>query len=88
MPCYTNKIAPNIYSFKVNNSKSTKECEICSKLSIKRPEWCQWRRSGGIFCWLWTYCTHFSSASIVDFEKVIVCWEKFFTLTYHNQREK
>ena len=27
-----------IYLFKVNNRKSTRSCEICSKLTIKTPE--------------------------------------------------
>ena len=29
---------PNIYLFKVNNRSTIKRCEICSKLTIKRPE--------------------------------------------------
>ena len=28
---------------KVNNRNTRKRCKICSKLTIKRPEWCQWR---------------------------------------------
>ena len=40
------KIPANIYLFKVNNRNIGKRCEICSKLTIKTPERCQWRRSG------------------------------------------
>ena len=29
----------NIYLFKVNNKNTRKMCEICSKLTIKTPEW-------------------------------------------------
>ena len=32
--------------FKVNNRNTRKRCEICSKLTIKTPEWRHWRRSG------------------------------------------
>ena len=37
-----------IYLFKVNNKKTRTMSEICSKLTIKKPEWCQWRRYGVI----------------------------------------
>ena len=30
--------AANIYLFKVNNRNTRKNCEICSKLTIKTPE--------------------------------------------------
>ena len=36
----------NIYSFGVNNGNTRTTCEICSKLTIKTPEWRQRRRSG------------------------------------------
>ena len=35
-----------IYLVKVNNRNTRARCEICSKLTIKTPERCQWRRSG------------------------------------------
>ena len=58
----------DIYLFKVNNGKSGKMCEICSKLTITTPERPHWRCSGvllltsNIFhtllwcflCWIWT----------------------------------
>ena len=33
------------YMFKVNNRNTRTRCEICSKLTIKTPERCQWDRS-------------------------------------------
>ena len=34
------------YMFKVNIRNTRARCEICSKLTIKTPERCHWRRSG------------------------------------------
>ena len=34
------------YMFKVNNRNTRARCEICSKLTIKIPERCQWHRCG------------------------------------------
>ena len=41
-----------MYLLKVNNGNSRKKCEICSKLTIKTPEWLMlfWC----FYCWLWT----------------------------------
>ena len=36
----------SIYVFKVNNKNTLTVCEIFSKLTIKTPEQCHWRRSG------------------------------------------
>ena len=35
-----------IYLFKVNNRNTRTIYEICSKLTIKTPQWSQWRHSG------------------------------------------
>ena len=35
-----------IYRLKVNKRNTRIRCEICSKLTIKIPERCHWRRSG------------------------------------------
>ena len=35
----------NIYLLKVNDRDTRKRCEICSKLTIKSPEWRHWRYS-------------------------------------------
>ena len=34
------------YMFKFNNRNSRTRCEICSKSTIKTPDWCPWRCSG------------------------------------------
>ena len=44
--CY---FAANIYPFKVNSRNTRKRCEICSTLTIKITERCQWRL---LFLWL------------------------------------
>ena len=40
-----------IYLRKVNNRNTITRCEICSKLTIKTPEQCQWRQ-WTTFCFL------------------------------------
>ena len=35
-----------IYLFNDNNRNTRTRCEICSMLTMKTPERCQWRRSG------------------------------------------
>ena len=37
------------YMSKVNNKNTRARFEICSKLTIKTPKRCQWRRSGVFF---------------------------------------
>ena len=39
-------IPANNYLFKINNRNFRKRCVICSKLTLKTPEWCYWCRSG------------------------------------------
>ena len=34
------------YMLRVNNRNTKTSCETCSKLTIKTPEWSQWRRWG------------------------------------------
>ena len=36
----------HIYLFKINNGNIRTMCEMCSKLTIKTPEWRHWHRSG------------------------------------------
>ena len=38
--------SPACYMFKVNNRNTRTRCEICSELTIKKPERSHWRRSG------------------------------------------
>ena len=56
----------NINLFKVNNRNTRKRCEICSKLTIKKPERRQQRRSG-VF--------------IVNFEYILLLFLVFLLLT-------
>ena len=35
---FLDRTPANIYLFKVNNRKTRKKCEICSKSAIKTPE--------------------------------------------------
>ena len=58
--------------FKINNRNSRTRFEICSKLTIKTPEWRQWRRSG---VFIETYFTPCSSVSIVKFEHGNADWD-------------
>ena len=37
----------SFYLFKVNNRDTRKRCYVCSKLTIKTPEWYHWCHSGG-----------------------------------------
>ena len=56
----------NICLFKFNKRKSTKLCEVCSKL---RMETAKRRLSFSCFnCWLWTCFTSFSSVSIISLD--------------------
>ena len=64
------KTPTNKYMLKFNNANTKKRCEICSKLTIKTPEWCltltEWclpllltlNKFHTFFlcfyCWLWT----------------------------------
>ena len=47
-----------IYLLKVNNRNTRTRCEICSKLTIKTPEWRQYRRSG-VFIVNFEHISHF-----------------------------
>ena len=42
----TQNMSLGIYLLKVNNKNTRTRCEICSKLTIKTPERCQWHHSG------------------------------------------
>ena len=61
-----NKVPADIYLLKVNNRNTRARCEICSKLTIKTPERCQWR-CFGVF--------------IVDFERISQLVLVFLLLT-------
>ena len=58
----------------INNRNTRTRWEICSKLTVKRPEQHQWRRSGGVFIVNLTYFKPCSSVSIAIFEQVNAGW--------------
>ena len=60
----------NIYLFKIRNRNIRKRSKICSKLTIKTPEW-----RHDVFLLLTLNIFHtFFSISILDFEQVNVSW--------------
>ena len=65
----------NTYLLKVNNKISKKTCEICLKLTIKRPMTpikTIMRSFYCLYCLLWIYFAIFYSVFIVDSEQVNV----------------
>ena len=64
-------IPANTYLLKVSNSYTRKRRKICSKLTIKTPEWCQWRRSGVL---------------IVNFKHISLLFLLFLLLTLNKKR--
>ena len=62
----------NIRLFKFNSINTEERGKICSKLTIKTPERCQWRRSS-VFIVRYVYFTSFSGVTIVKFEQVNIC---------------
>ena len=70
-----------MYLLKVNN-RNTKECEICSELTIKIPERRQWRDVVLVILLLNLniFCNFFCSVSIIDFGQVNADWVKFLKL--------
>ena len=69
-----------IYSFKFNNKSAKKWCQTCSKLTIKTSDQND-VNDVNIFIiqdvnvFFIVNFEHISSASIVDFEQVNVCWK-------------
>ena len=63
---FEGSIPANIYILKVNNRNTRKRCELCSKLTIKTPEPCRWRRS---------------SVFIVNFDHISYIFLLFLLLT-------
>ena len=65
-----NNYSAGIYLIKVNNRNTRIKCEICSRLTIKIPEWRPWRRSL-LTLNIFTPCY---SVSFVNFEHVNAAW--------------
>ena len=63
-----------IYLLKVNIRNTGTRCEICSKLTIKKPTRWQWRRFG-VFIVNFEHISYLcSSVSIANFQHVIAGW--------------
>ena len=60
--------------FKVDNTNTRERCEICSKLTIKTPERCNWHRFGLFIVTLNIFHTFFY-CFYCYFEQVNVSWE-------------
>ena len=68
------------YLLKVNNRSTSARCEICSKLTIKKPDRRQWRRSG-VFIVNFEHILHLVLVFLLqNFEHVIVGWVTFLLL--------
>ena len=68
---------PVTFSCSKSTIRTLKWCEICSKLSTKKLERRQWRRSD-VFIVNFEHISLFSFASIVDFQQANVSWGPFF----------
>ena len=68
----------NIYLFNANNGNSRKRCEICSKLTMKRPEQNNWRGSG-VFIVNFMHISHlFLKFLLLTLNKLRKCnWNKY-----------
>ena len=66
-------ISAGIYLLKVNKRNTRTRCELCSKLTIKIPERCQWPGSG-IFIVNFEHISHLADVSFVNFEQVNAGW--------------
>ena len=76
------QIPAGIYLFKINNRNTRTGWKICSKLTIKTPEWC-WC----LFYQIWTYFTPCSSVYIVNIEHVIAGWDNCLSRTAWNWKK-
>ena len=63
----------NNYLYKLLHTNTRKRFEICSKLTITKPEWLRWRRSG---VFIVKFKTFLSSVPLVDIEHLIASWLK------------
>ena len=65
------RIVPvGIYVLKVDNRNTRTGREICLKLTIKTPEWRQWRRSG-VFIVNFEHNSYLALVFLFNFEYVI-----------------
>ena len=54
--------------FKINDRNTRTRCEICSKLTIKTPEWRRWHRSG-VFIVSFEHISHFVRVSLLNLNR-------------------
>ena len=54
--------------FKINDRNTRTRCEICSKLTIKTPEWRRWHRSG-VFNVSFEHISHFVRVSLLNLNR-------------------
>ena len=66
----------NIYLFKFSNRNTRKKYEIRSKLIIKKPEWCQWHRSG-VFIVNFELISHLFLLLILSRSIIAALWRNF-----------
>ena len=77
----------NIYLFQVNNRSTRNWCEICSELTIKKLEWCQWRHSG-VFIVNFEHTSHHFLLLLFDFEQVnFLLGRKVSLATFDDMRQ-
>ena len=72
------QVPANIYLLKFNNRNTRKRCEICSKFTIKTPEWRHWRRFAVFIVNFEHILVPFSIVSLVDFEEVNISYKRYF----------
>ena len=70
-------ILANIYLLKVNNGKTRKRYEICSRLIIKTLEWRQWRYSG-------IFIDNFKHTSHLFLVFLMLSWKRYFFAGFWN----
>ena len=72
--------SPGSYMFKVISGNTRARCKICSKLTIKTPEWNQWHH----FCvFIVRLC---SRGSIVSFGQINTGWAEASFYNYYSEK--
>ena len=66
---------------KINNINNRARCEICSKLTIKTPEWCYWHRSA-------VFIVNFEHISHLVLVFLLLIWAGKYRLRYKTLTQK
>ena len=85
----------NIHQLKVNHSSTRKSCKMCSKVTIKTPEWSHWHRYGVFIVnlkqishyFLVFLLLHFSSNSFLN-NKFVLAYQFEFPILDNSFRLK